>query len=354
MIEKPKLNLLPNSLFTKELLDPTNTPKRPISALLNLKIFNPNVVDSSHNIANQKKLKNDLSLQTLQRQINNFNKIFILPELEAKKQSQHQYIEDFNNFYETVNNEKNEEFLPVYIINPQNSEIIKKFICLNRKTRTKARSLLKSNRPQTDITAKSLKPKQIKKLNIKKIKNEEKENKLDKSELELIDLLIKKEINMNKESLNQIFALTEKTRKKQPEKNFNTVNINNLHEENIKNQIEKSKKMNFAKNHAIKINQSFHQMSEKTNFQMKSQKEILINDKCSSKNFNFSKPATKMIRANHTFRSKTKIVKKLNLKYPISLLQKNPSEMEIKEITKRTETLQGWNEEKGNTDEEIF
>ena len=271
-------NTLPPSLFPPRKHNLFNNdhlkPKtRPISALLSLKIFKNDMGTDQRKIT-LKNFKKDLSLEHLQRQRINFNKTFILPEIEATTQSNMQYIQNLDNFYETINNEKQEEFLPFYILNSKKSEIIRKFICLNRKTLKTPRKQLFNKNLQDDLAL--LKPRKPKKKAGQFTKKlSEKTAKLDKSELEIIDLLLQKENAMNKDNFKRIFALTEKEQNPRfykknvstHEKSLNTINLNTFNEGMFQKLTQKTDKVNFFQNHIEEIKKkasnSFH---ERKNF----------------------------------------------------------------------------------------
>ena len=372
-------NINPISLFPHETLNyikKINSPdtKRPISALLNLKIFR-NDLGTDQTKLQIKNFKRDLSLEQLQRQRINFNKTFILPEIEAKNQSYHQYIENLDGFYETINNDKNEEFLPFYTINLQKPKITRKFICLNRRTVKSPKKMFplektdKSNnnllyKQKFDLTSTSekMKPKKIK---LVKKKSIEKENKLDKSELELIDLLLQKESNMNKNNFNRVFALTEK--EKEPtfpkknitnnEKNLNTFNVNTCYEGYFNTKTQKSVKVNFFQNHLNELKQRNH-CSEHHNSKNATITTRILEDKLKivalNKNFNFSKPqpevSTQFLNSFKPMRTK-----KLDLNSILKekdILIQNVSD--LKQTSRRTDNLQGWNEVENNGEEEVF
>lgn len=325
------------------------TKQRPISALLSLKIQqkcrSPN--QTFHRSPNER----DFSFERLQKKKEKFIKNFVIPEMEAKNQSDFQFIDDLYSFYDTIINDKKEDFLPFYVINSQKSKISQKFICLNRRTKTSKIHLAlpkqnQNNKELKQISRKDRVPPQIFK---------HKPSKIDISELELLSLL-KQEEDMSKANYNRIFALTEKENiKKYPktkeikekveEKIMNTININELNYERIMNQTQKPEKTNFFQHHLKEIksktSNSLHHIPNLVSCEnSRHQTQNLQNLKFKRKKFNFSKPkAQKMESINKESLKGNKIT--LNLKGNEKLLAQVIND----QTSRRTEMLQGWNED---------
>ena len=341
---------------------------RPISALLSLKILN-NEIGLEDNQSLRKIAKRDRSLEQLERQKNNFNKTFILPEIEAKNQSFIHYIDDIGNLYDTINNDKNEEFLPFYTISPQKHDIIRNFICLNRRTKVflqKNRSIPIETRDEglTETIKKKIpeKPKIVKMARIKnkKEKNLDKnQNKLDKTELELINSLLEKENTMDKNNFNKIFFLTEKESHPHPflkaenkiDKNLKTVDINKLVSQNSLHLTNRSTKINYFQQHLndikCKMAHSFHEKIKKVETSIKEHQQTYFENPKTNKKFNFSKPKNnpnEIFKSNKEFKPKKQFIMPLNLKNEKILVQ---NQNEFKQVSRRTENLEGWNEDGG-------
>lgn len=343
---------------------------RPISALLSLKILN-NEIGLENNQSLRKIAKRDRSLEQLERQKNNFNKTFILPEIEAKNQSFMQYIDDIGNLYDTISNDKNEEFLPFYTISPQKHDIIRNFICLNRKTKVfpkKNRSIPKETKDEglvEPIKKKNPeKPKIVKMARIKEKKKkilDRNQNKLDKTDLEIINSLLEKENTMDKNNFNKIFFLTEKESHPHPflkpenkvDKNLKTVDINKIVSQNsLHLTTNRSTKVNYFQNHLneikCKMAHSFHEKIKKVEPSLTEHHQTYFeNPKTSKKKFNFSKPknnTNEIFKSNKEFKPKKQFIMPLNLKNDKIFVQ---NQNELKQTSRRTENLEGWNEDGG-------
>lgn len=345
MNSNKKLSSSPH-LFTNKNNNQNNSnaelsKNRPISALLSLKILQRQNLNKS---LLQLSCKRDISFEEIQRHKQNFNKLYVLPELEAQNQSNLQYINDLYSFYDTIINEKKEEFLPFYIISPNKSEIIQKFICLNRKTKT--------NNLDHEVLREK-KKKQIIKAKIPVKLFPIQHNETDKSDMELIDLL-KKEEEINKNNFNAIF-LTQKenphnftrqkiaNEKKSNESNlktFKTVNMNDINLDNSLIQTQKSDKINYFQNHLKEIksktSSSLHCKTKNEFINFKTQ--IFENIKMQKKNFNFSKP-NKIITE---LEPRKKLITRLDFQKKDTIFYQNPQEKQ--QTSRRTENLQGWNE----------